>query len=219
MEKVEFFPNPIPMYLYQQFNKDRLLNKFFYSSRVGKCVQMFDEYYHSVQGKISKEDWTEYYLSRVERQNLIAPAHFMAEKYRIEMHEAAEYVLFRVVGQTWNGMMNEVNCINHLQEWFPNIDFRKTSYEIDEEYCTDWEAFSNGKLLFGLQIKPESYHFMRTPYQMKAKENHQKQVDAYKEKFGVAHFFVFYSNNKFIHSQPLFNQINTYLALNINVQL
>lgn len=219
MEKVEFFPNPIPTYLYQQFNKDRLLNRFFYSNRVGKCVQMFDEYYHSVNGNINKQGWTDYYLARVDRKNLIAPAHFMADKYRVEMHEAAEYVLFRVVGQTWNGMMSEIDCINNLKDWFPNLEFKKTPYEIDEQYCTDWEAFSNGKLLFGLQIKPESYQYMKTTYQLKAKENHQKQIEAYKEKFGVAHFFVFYYNNKFIHSQPLFNQINTYLALNINVQL
>ena len=55
MEKVEFFPNPIPMYLYQQFNKDRLLNKFFYSSRVGKCVQMFDE----IDGEATKHEFAQ----------------------------------------------------------------------------------------------------------------------------------------------------------------
>lgn len=219
MEKVEFFENPIPVYLYKQFNRDRLLARFFYSSRVGKCVQIYDQYYQSVKGKVTKEGWTDYYLARVDRQNLVAPAHFIADKYRLEMNEAAEFVLFRVVGQTWNGMMNEVNCINHLQEWFPNVEFRKTTYEVDEEYCTDWEGFSNGKLLFGLQIKPESYYFMNSPHQNRAKEFDQEKIAKYKDKFGVAHFFVFYSNNKFIHSQPLFNQINTYLALSINVQL
>ena len=76
MEKVEFFENPIPVYLYKQFNRDRLLARFFYSSRVGKCVQIYDQYYQSVKGKVTKEGWTNYYLARVDRQNLVAPAHF-----------------------------------------------------------------------------------------------------------------------------------------------
>jgi hypothetical protein len=60
---------------------------------------------------------------------------------------------------------------------------------------------------------------MNTPYQMKAKERHQEQIEKYKTEFNVPHFFVFYSDGKMVQDVDLFNKINTYLALSIQVKL
>jgi len=219
MEKQVTYKQPVDLFLYREWNKDRALNSFFSSKRVGKCIKLLDDYYQSVNGDVSPKGWEEYYLSQTNREALMNAANFIKDKYKIDLQSAAEYVFHRVIGQTWNGMVYELRCIQELQKEFPNIEFKKAPYEIDEQYCTDWEAFSNGKLLFGIQIKPESYQHMKSPYQLKAKENHQKQVEAYKERFGVAHFFIYYSHGKYVHSAIIYNKINTYLALNINVQL
>ena len=212
------YKQPIAKDTYRKLNKDRTLNTFFRSDKVGKCVQIFDEYYHSVNGDIKSEEWEEYYLSRVDRQKLIDAVRYLESSYKMIAKTAADYVFHRVVGQTWNGMVYELRCIDTLKRFFPNLEFRKTPYDIDENYCTDWEAY-NDKLLFGIQIKPESYNYMNSAYQNKAKERHQEQVKKYQEEFNVPHFFVYYADGKMIQDTTLFNKINTYLAMNINVHL
>jgi len=212
------YPRPIDNLLYKEFNKDRRLNTFFQSNKVGKCVKLFDDYYQSVDGDIRQKGWRDYYLNNVDRQALLNATDFIIEKYKIPTETAAEYVFHRVVGQTWNGMVYEMRCIDTLKGFFPNLIFKKAPYELDENYCVDWQAFDK-KLLFGIQIKPESYRYMRSPYQMKAKERHQEQIEKYKKEFDVPHFFVYYADGKMIQDQDLFNKINTYLALSINVRL
>lgn len=212
------YKQPISNDLYRKLNKDRTLNAFFRSDKVGKCVQIFDDYYQSVEGDIKSQDWESYYLARVEREKLMNPVRYLENSYKMVTKTAADYVFHRVVGQTWNGMVYELRCIKTLENFFPNLEFRKTSYDIDENYCTDWEAYNNN-LLFGIQIKPESYRYMNTAYQNKAKEMHQEQVKKYQEEFNVPHFFIYYADGKMIQDTTLFNKINTYLAMNINVHL
>ena len=162
------YKQPLNDKLYKQLNKDRTLNRYFNSDKVGKCVKLFDDYYESVSGDIASLDWEEYYLSRVDKQRLWDAVNYIETTYKVPTKPAADYVFHRVVGQTWNGMVYEFRCIKTLKRFFPNIDFRKAPYEIDENYCTDWEAYSD-ILLFGIQIKPESYRYMNTAYQNKAK--------------------------------------------------
>lgn len=212
----DLYQKPIDSLLYKEFNRDRRLNSYFQSTKVGKCVKLFDDYYQSTD-EITKKGWEEYYLSKVQRQALLNATDFIIEKYNIDTETAAEYVFHRVVGQTWNGMVYEMRCIDGLKKHFPNIDFRKAPYDLDENYCVDWQAFTD-KLLFGIQIKPESYRYMNTPYQNKAKERHQEQIEKYKKEFKVPHFFVFYADGKMIQDQDLFNKIDTYLALSIDVK-
>ena len=212
------YSRPIDNLLYKEFNKDRRLNTFFQSNKVGKCVKLFDDYYQSVDGDIRQKGWKDYYLNNVDRQALLNATDFIVEKYKIPTETAAEYVFHRVVGQTWNGMVYEMRCIDTLKGFFPNLIFKKAPYDIDENYCVDWQAFDK-KLLFGIQIKPESYRYMNSPYQMKAKERHQEQIEKYKKEFDVPHFFVYYADGKMIQDIDLFNKINTYLALSIQVNL
>lgn len=216
--EMNLFENRTSHLLYREYNKDRALNSFFNSKRIGKCVKIYDDYYQAVRGDISMDGWNEYCLKQIKRDTLVEAVNFMSAKYKIDKSDAAEYVHFRIVGQTWNGMQYELRCINTLNEYFPNLRFEKTSYEIDEQYCTDWEAYSD-KLLFGIQVKPESYIYMNSPYQQKAKENHEAQIESYKERFNVPHYFVYYSDGKMVHDQSLFDKINTYLAMNIQVNL
>ena len=214
---MDLYQSNIPKYIYSKLNKDSKLSRKFRSSNVGKCTQIFDNYYHSVEGKINKEDWSKFYLKTIHKSVLNEIANYIIEEYGCSEAHAKDYVYFRVVGQTWNGMAKEQHLIGILSREFLNADFIKTNYELDEQYFTDWEAYSFGQLLFGIQIKPISYKKMNTPYQMKAKENHKAQADAYREKYKVPHIVIYYDGDEFYDKDYVFNQINTMLAMKINI--
>jgi hypothetical protein len=214
----EYFKNKVPEKLYKELNKDRKLNRYFSAQAVGKCVKIYDDYYHLVTGDISKEGWKKYYYDQVDREALINAAQFIKLKYQTDWKEAAEYVFYRTVGQTWNGMQEEINIIQQLDKYFPLIDFEKAPYELDSEYFTDWQAFSGEYLLFGIQIKPHTYKLMSSAYQVKARENHTAQKERYKEIYKVGHFMVYYKDHKIEDKQDLLNRIDTYLAYNIIIK-
>jgi hypothetical protein len=83
------------------------------------------------------------------------------------------YIYHRVLGQTWNGFAKELMVIHDLNLAFPEATFKRTSFTIDHDYCIDAEMYFGETLILGVQIKPESYLMMNTPYQMKAKEGHR----------------------------------------------
>jgi len=214
---MELYESKIPKNLYSKLNKDAKLMRMFWSSNVGKCAKLFDDYYQSVGGNVTKNGWSNYYMSTIDKKVLNKISNYIANTYSCSESDSKEHVYFRVVGQTWNGMIKELHLISILSKEFLNVEFEKTNYELDECYFTDWEAYSFGNLLFGIQIKPISYKNMNSPYQMKAKENHQIQANAYKEKYSVPHIVIYYDGNDFYDKDYVFNQINTILAMKINV--
>jgi hypothetical protein len=214
---MDLYQSNIPKYIYSKLNKDSKLSRKFRSSNVGKCTQLFDNYYHSVSGDITKSGWSEFYLKGIHIGILDEIVNYIVEEHSCSEDYAKDYVYFRVVGQTWNGMAKEQHLIEILSREFLNVDFIKTNYELDEQYFTDWEAYSNDKLLFGIQIKPISYKKMNTPYQLQAKENHKAQANAYREKYEVPHIVIYYDGDDFYDRDYVFNQINTILAMKINV--
>ena len=86
-----------------------------------------------------------------------------------------DYVFFRVLGQTYNGFVTELNVMQEVQLEFPNLDMLKSTYDLDENYFTDFECYDKDTLVFGSQVKPISYKYMSSPYQIKAKQNHEVQ--------------------------------------------
>ena len=221
----DYFINVIPNDLYRKLNKDRAVNYHFRSDNVGKCAELFDSFRQDAKYAFTKKSWERYYFKNRPKQPLEIASKYIADKYDLDIIAAKKYVHYRVIGQTWNGMLIEENVIRELEQTFLNIMFVKTPYQIDEQYFTDWEAYYmnslvKGKvLLFGIQIKPLSYEKMNSPYQMKAKENHQKQADAYKEKFKVPHIIIYYDNKQIHNKEELFLKINTILVYNIKVNL
>lgn len=213
-----YYKNPINRDLYKKLNKDRKLNYYFRSDKVGKCVKIFDEFYSDGNYNFSRDDWDRYYFERNSTEPLLNAAEYITENYDVDLQTSKRYVMYRVLGQTWNGMQEEHNVIRDLENEFPNILFQKTSYELDEQYFVDWEAYSNGDLLFGIQIKPFTYEKMNTPYQQQAKANHAAQKEKYREEFKAPHIMIYYKDHEIYNREYLINQINTILAYNINVK-
>lgn len=196
---------------FSKLNKDKKISYLFRSSNVGKCAKIFDDYYKSTT-ELKPADWYRFYESVMGITILKEVTKNLIEITNLSEAICYDYVKFRILGQTWNGMLNEISLIEELKQEFPNIDFKKADYDLDENYFTDWEAYSNNKLFLGLQIKPVTYMYMNTPYQNQAKLNHERQRTNYKEKFKVPHFLIYYENGKLYEKQKVLNQINILLT-------
>lgn len=196
---------------FSKLNKDKKISYLFRSSSVGKCAKIFDDYYKSTI-ELKPAEWYRFYESVMGITILKEVTNKLTEITNLSEDICFDYVKFRVLGQTWNGMLNEINLIEELKQEFPNIDFKKADYDLDENYFTDWEAYSNDTLFLGLQIKPITYKYMNTPYQNQAKLNHERQRTNYKEKFKVPHFLIYYENGELFEKQKVLNQINILLT-------
>jgi len=196
---------------FSKLNKDKKISYLFRSSNVGKCAKIFDDYYKSTI-ELKPAEWYRFYELVMGITILKEVTNKLIELTNLSEDVCYDYTKFRVLGQTWNGMLNEINLIEELKQEFPNIDFKKADYDLDENYFTDWEAYSNDTLFLGLQIKPITYKYMNTPYQNQAKLNHERQRTNYKEKFKVPHFLIYYENGKLYEKQKVLNQINILLT-------
>jgi hypothetical protein len=103
----------------------------------------------------------------------------------ITIEECFECVRFRVIGETWNGVIiRERNTIETLKEKFPTFTFKKVSGETDHQYGVDYEVFNNGKLSFAIQIKPASY-LGKAVYILKARQANMLKNQKYNKIFGI----------------------------------
>lgn len=105
--------------------------------------------------------------------------------YGLTLDECIECVRFRVICETWNGIIiRENNTVKTLQNLFPNLTFVKAEGELDHTYAVDFQVFKSGKLLCAIQIKPKTY-LSNAPYIVKAQTANAHKYAAYTEKFGV----------------------------------
>ncbi|MCC8410483.1 hypothetical protein LJ707_16190 [Mucilaginibacter sp. UR6-1] len=105
--------------------------------------------------------------------------------YALTSEDCFQSVRFRVIGETWNGVIvREINTIATLKRLLPQADFRKVDGEFDHKYAVDYEVFKDNNLVYGLQIKPESYT-RSAPYINKARFANQQKNRQYSAEFGV----------------------------------
>ena len=103
----------------------------------------------------------------------------------ITVDECVECVRFRVICETWNGViLRERNTIEVLQNLYPHYEFKKVSGEVDHKYAVDVEVYKQGVLIIGLQIKPKSY-LSKAPYIIKATSANTKKNNEFYRIFGV----------------------------------
>ena len=105
--------------------------------------------------------------------------------------QAIDCVRFRVVGETWNGVvLRERATVAVLQTHLPGVRFEKTPGDFDHRYAVDYELFREGRLLGGIQIKPASYAASKAPYLLTARQANRAKNDAYRRDFGCPVFDV-----------------------------
>lgn len=127
----------------------------------------------------------------------------------LTLEECEECVRFRVVCETWNGIiLRENNTIGVLTDRFPMLSFEKTSGEIDHTYAVDFEVFRAGSLICGIQIKPQSYTW-NAPYIVKARTANKAKNAAYTKLKGVPVYDIISKTNGEIQSPKVLEQIES----------
>jgi hypothetical protein len=134
------------------------------------------------------------------KDSLYRKAQLLYEKVKndivgITLDECFECVRFRVICETWNGVIiRERNTVKNLLIQFPNTEFRKVNGEMDHTFAVDYELYKNNILTSAIQIKPQSYTWS-TPYIEKARNTNRYKNQNYLKKFGVQVYDVI-SNSK-----------------------
>lgn len=105
----------------------------------------------------------------------------------LDENEAYECVRFRVICETWNGIiLRERNTLKTLKAIFSDeVSLIKTSGEFDHRYGVDYECLKNNVKLFGIQIKPESYLFGDNVYINRAKKANKDKNAQYEKDFNI----------------------------------
>lgn len=110
--------------------------------------------------------------------------------YDLTLDDCFECVRFRVICETWNGIIiRENNTIKTMKSIFPNLVFEKVKGEIDHTYAVDFQVYKGKNLICAVQVKPKSY-LQNAPYIVKARQANSKKYAAYTEKFGVPVFTI-----------------------------
>jgi len=118
---------------------------------------------------------------------------------QITESECVEAVRFRVICETWNGIvLREHNTISTLKNKFPLLSFIKKAGDFDHKYAVDYEVYQNSMLICGIQIKPKSYTYS-TPYVNKARKANQQKNAHYFQEFGKPVFDIISSSNGIVH--------------------
>jgi hypothetical protein len=104
----------------------------------------------------------------------------------ISLEECCEAVRFRVIGETWNGIIvRERNTIRTISGIISDVEFRKMPAKEDYKYSVDYEVFKSSKLIGALQIKPQSYRSSNASYVEKAKQANADKHSLYKSIKGI----------------------------------
>ena len=124
----------------------------------------------------------------LEKKGQILHYHIRERHPEISLQECVEAVRFRVICETWNGIiLREKNTVKTLEGKFPNLDFRSTTGEEDHRYAVDFEVYKGLRRVCGIQIKPKSYTF-DSPYLRRAKAANRQKFENYRKEFGVPVF-------------------------------
>ncbi|MDE6269017.1 MAG: MjaI family restriction endonuclease [Muribaculaceae bacterium] len=127
--------------------------------------------------------------------------------YDLSLNECIECVRFRVICETWNGIiLRENNTISSLHRLFPNLTFEKVDGEMDHTYAVDFQVFNSGYLMCAIQIKPKTY-LGSAPYIRKARIANENKYAAYKEKYGAPVLTVISKTNGEILNGEVISQI------------
>ena len=126
----------------------------------------------------------------LESKGGILYTHIKDKHPEISLQDCIEAVRFRVICETWNGViLREKRTVKKLEEKFTEFTFRSTSGEEDHLYAVDFEVYKGSLRVCGIQIKPKSYTF-DSPYLRRAKAANHQKFEKYKRDFGVPVFTI-----------------------------
>jgi len=125
----------------------------------------------------------------------------------LTLEECYECIRFRVICETWNGIIiRENNTISNLSKLFPLFKFKKVSGEIDHKFAVDFEVYKDDKLVCAIQVKPESY-LWNAPYISKARQANNAKNLSYSTLFNVPVWNVIADSKGNIKNSEIFENL------------
>jgi hypothetical protein len=120
-------------------------------------------------------------FERLQEKGEILYERVKSNGYQLSLDECIECVRFRVICETWNGVViRERNTIATLTRLLPAVEFVKVSGEMDHTFAVDYEVYKGGLLTSAIQIKPMSYTWSAS-YIQKARSSNQRKNEKYTE--------------------------------------
>lgn len=118
-----------------------------------------------------------------------------------------EYVVLRVIHETYLGFQREWNTIHFLEENYPQLKFLPASHEKDIVYAIDCEVFKDGQLICGLQIKSSQYNRSRNSHMNKVRKMNNYKNYCYKKEFNVPVYYVYSSRQGIVENRFVLEQL------------
>ena len=118
-----------------------------------------------------------------------------------------DFVLLRVLDETFIGFMREYNTIKQLRKDFPQFTFHEVSSELDAKYAIDCEAYIGEELQFAIQIKSSKYYDADKGFLTAVKKMNHNKNKMYTDEFGVPVYYVFSNEQGRIHNSDICDEI------------
>ena len=148
----------------------------------------------------SFDEWFLNYLENEKSGGLVSAARRL-QRYTQEQGKYYSYkscydcVITFVLLVTWIGTKMEQKAKDKLKNCRYKVDF--TNHEEDILYGADLYISRNGKRLWGIQIKPISYYYIKrnNPNDYRVLKNNEKNAK-YKEKYGYKVIYLYYNDDE-----------------------
>lgn len=124
-----------------------------------------------------------------------------------------DYVLIRVIDETFIGFQREIKTVSFLKYRFPALTFETVSSEIDTRYAIDVEVYRQNSLLFALQIKSSKYLNSHMNIMNEVKSMNERKNKQYEKEFNVPIYYVYAKADGYIFNREILNTIQSYISL------
>lgn len=138
-----------------------------------------------------KADPSEYGRSKYQLKQIASDFHqdLVLNGFRIDYETTYQYVLIRVLYETWIGYSRERHVLNVLRKIYPQFTIRHADPIIDIEMAVDFEILKGDKLLLGVQVKSNNIS------EKTLKSNRIKNT-RYTSQFGANVFYLIYHDGQ-----------------------
>lgn len=133
----------------------------------------------------------------------------LGNPYQITEEDCLNFILIRVIDESYIGIARETHTIKTLESEYPNLNFKHTDPVKDKRYAVDVEVFnSENKLLCGLQIKSEHFSKGKLDAMIQAQHYNLRKHKEYTTSFKVPAYFVQATVDGEILNQETFEILN-----------
>lgn len=151
------------------------------------------------------------------RDELVHKGHLLYEgvlrdgnKVGLSLRECIYSVMFRTIGETWNGIIQrEINTGKVLAKSLnnENIIIKKVDGDFDAKYAVDFEVYLKNKLVCAIQVKPPSYLSGTTPALQEVKSINKEKNNSYTNNYGSNVHYIYSKINGYIENVTVIDEI------------